>query len=100
MMSSFSFSFRMSPIVFEEILRWVASYIQKKETKMRELIFPRQRFYVASRYLVTDNAQVTIAADYRMSSASIGRRISETCKTVRYVLINKDYLDHSNFEHD
>lgn len=100
MMSSFSFSFRMSPIVFEDILRWVASYIQKKETKMRELIFPRQRFCVASRYLVTDNAQVTIAADYRMSPASIGRRISETCKTVRYVLINKDYLDHSNFEHD
>ena len=100
MMSSFSFSFRMSPIVFEEILRWVASYIQKKETKMRELIFPRQRLCVASRYLVTDNAQVTIAANYRMSPASIGRIISETCKTLRDVLINKDYLDHSNFEHD
>ena len=54
--------FRMSPIIFEELLTWIAPYIQKQETQMREHIPPRERLCVALRYLVTGDAQVTIAA--------------------------------------
>ena len=74
--------FRMSPTIFEELLAWIAPYIQKQETKMREPISARERLCVALRYLVTGDEQVTIAANYRMSPAIVGRRISETCKAI------------------
>ena len=59
-----------------------------------------ERFCVALRYLVTGNAQVTIAANYRMSPVTVGRIISETCKAICDELINKGYLDHPKSEHD
>ena len=34
--------FRMSPTIFEELLTWIAPYIQKQETKMREPISPEK----------------------------------------------------------
>ena len=92
--------FRMSPSIFEELLTWIAPYIQKQETKMREPISPRERLCVALRYLITGDAQVTIAANYRMSLAIVERIISETCKAIWNELINKGYLDHPNSEHD
>ena len=97
----FSFKyFRMSPTACEELLTWIAPYIQKQETKMREPIYPRERLCVALRYLVTGDAQVTIAANYRMSPAIVGRIISETCIAMWDGLINKGYLDHPKSEHD
>ena len=72
----------MSPTIFEELLAWIAPYIQKQETKMREPISARERLCVALRYLVTGDEQVTIAANYRMSPAIVGRIISETCKAI------------------
>ena len=87
------------PLV-RNFLTWIAPYIQKQETKMREPIYPRERLCVALRYLVTGDAQVTIAANYRMSPAIVGRIISEICKAIWYELINKGYLDHPNSEHD
>ena len=92
--------FRMSPAIFGELLTWIPPYIQKQETKMREPISPRERLCVALRYLVTGDAQVTIAANYCMSPAIVGRIISETCKAIWDELINKGYLDHPNSEHD
>ena len=50
--------FRMSPTIFEELLTWIAPYIQKREAKMREPISPRERLRVALRYLVTGDPQV------------------------------------------
>ena len=35
-----------------------------------------------------------------MSSASLGRIISETCKAIRDVLINKAYLNNAKPEHN
>ena len=52
------------------------------------------------RYLVTGDAQVTKAVNYRMSPAIVGRIISETCKALLDELINKCYLDYPNSEHD
>ena len=92
--------FCKSPTVFEELLTWIAQYIEKQETKMREPITPRERLCVALRYLVTDHAQVTIAANYRMSLAIVRRIISEICQAIWDKLINKGYLNHPKSEHD
>ena len=67
---------------------------------MREPISPTERLCVALRYLVNGDVQVTIAANYRMSQAIVGRIISETCKAIWDELINKGYLDLPNSEHD
>ena len=79
---------------------WIAPYIQKQETKMRELIYPRERLCLALRYLVIGDMQVTIATNYCMSPAIVGRIISETCKAMLDELINKGHLDHPKSEHD
>ena len=50
--------------------------------KDREPISPRERLSVVLRYLVTGDAQVTIAANYHMSPAIVGRIISETCNAI------------------
>ena len=89
----------MSPTVFEESLTWIAPYIQKQETK-RENLFLSWKDCVALRYLVTDDAQDTIAANYRMSRAVVGRIINETCTGIWDEFINKGYLDHPKSEHD
>ena len=68
--------------------------------KMREPISLRERLCFALSYLVTGDVQVTIAANYRMSPAIVGRMISETCKAMWDKLINKGYLDHQKSEHD
>ena len=44
--------------------------------------------------------QITIAANYCISPAIVGRIISETCKAIWDELINKGYLDHPKSEHD
>ena len=92
--------FCKSPTVFEELLTWIAQYIEKQETKMREPITPRERLCVALRYLVTGHAQVTIAANYRVSLAIVRRIINEICQAIWDELINKGYLNHPKSEHD
>ena len=61
---------------------------------MREPIGPSERLCVCLRYLVTGDAQVTIAASYRMSPAVVGRIINETCQLLWKTLIEKGYLKH------
>ncbi|XP_046862581.1 uncharacterized protein LOC124456087 [Xenia sp. Carnegie-2017] len=56
--------------------------IRKKETKMREPISVDQRLLVTLRYLATGDAHTTIAANYRMSSTTVGRIIYETCNAL------------------
>ena len=67
---------------------------------MREPISPRERLCVALRYLVTGDAQVIKAANYRMRPAIAGRIVNETCKAIWDELMNKGYLNHSKSEHD
>ena len=45
--------FRMSPVLFEELLCLVALHISKKKTKLRELITPSECISVTLRYPVT-----------------------------------------------
>ena len=81
--------FRMLPIIFEKLLTWIAPYLPKQQTKMREPISPRERLCVALRYLITGDAQVIKAANYRMRPAITGRIVNETCKAIWDELMNK-----------
>lgn len=90
--------FRMSPTNFETLLHWVGPRISKQETKMREPICERERLCVTLRYLVTGDAQVTIAANYRMSPSVVGRIISETCGAIWDALHEEGYIKPPNSE--
>ena len=84
--------FRMSPSTFENLLSWIAPIIIKKTTRLRQPINECERLCVTLRYLVTGDAQTTIAANYRMSPTTVGRIISETCKAIWDTLISRGYL--------
>ena len=84
--------FRMSPVVFEELLAMIGPHITKQQTKFRDPISPSERLCVTLRYLVTGDAHVTIGASYRMSPAVIGKIIPETCNAIWNVLLSEDYI--------
>ena len=90
--------FRMSPILFEQLLTLIGPVIQKATTKMREPIGVSERLCVCLRYLATGDAQVTIAASYRMSPSVVGRIVNETCTALWEVLKEKGYLKHPSNE--
>lgn len=83
--------FRMSPEKFEELLKLVAPRIVKCSLN-REPIGPSERLCVTLRYLVTGDAQTTIAASYRMSKTSVSRIIQETTDALWDVLVDNGFL--------
>ena len=85
--------FRMSPSTFEELLSLVGPKISKENTVMHDSVDPGERLAVTLRYLVTGDAQCTIAASYRMSPSTIGRIITETCSALWACLLAKKFLD-------
>ena len=85
--------FRMSPSTFEELLSFIAPIIVKKSTVMRDPIGPSERLAVTLRYLVTGDAQCTIAASYSISPTTIGRVLSETCDALWVTLLNLKFID-------
>lgn len=84
--------FRMSPTLLEELLSWIGPQLRKKTTRMRESIGPKERLCVCLRFLVTGDAQTTIAASYRISPAVVGRIINETCVALWNIMIEKGYI--------
>ena len=84
---------RMSPTTFEKLLSWVAPRITKKDTKMRESISAQERLCVTLRYLVTGDAQITIATNYRMSPSVVGRIILETSNAIWSVLKENQFVE-------
>ncbi|CAB4045692.1 Hypothetical predicted protein [Paramuricea clavata] len=90
----------MSPTTFEQLLSWIGPLLQRATTKMREPIGPSERLCVCLRYLVTGDAQVTIAASYRISAAVVGRIINETCELLWNTLIEKGYVKHPSTENE
>ena len=90
--------FRMTPVVFEELLNWLGPHLQKHDTQMRKAISPSERLSVCLRYLATGNAQVTIATSYRISPTVVGRIINETCEAVWKVLIAKGFIRYPSTE--
>ena len=90
--------FRMSTTTFEQLLSWIGPRLKRASTNMCEPIGPSERLCVCLRYLVTGDAQVTIAASYRISAAVIGRIINETCEQLWNVLSEKGYIKHPSTE--
>ena len=88
----FSRCFRILLATFEKLLSWIAPFIRKQSVSMREPIGPSERLSVTLRYLVTEDAQVSIAASYCTISSVVGRIIGKTCKVLWDVLIDKVYL--------
>ena len=82
----------MLPSNVENRLSWVAPHISKQQIKMQEPICERERLCVTLRYLVTGDAQVTIAANYQMSPTIVGRIISEKCGAIWEALHDKGYV--------
>nr|XP_047141117.1 uncharacterized protein LOC124816125 [Hydra vulgaris] len=84
--------FRMSPTTYEELLSFVAPIIVKQRTTMRDPMSPSERLAVTLRFLVTGDAQCTIAASYRISASTINRIISETCAAIWTSLKERNFL--------
>ena len=85
--------FRMSPVLFEELLCLVALHISEKKTKLRELISPSECISVTLRYPVTADTFVTIGASYRMGHSAISQTIPGTCNVLWNILLEKKYID-------
>ena len=81
----------MSPTKFEELLGFVAPILVKPNAR-REPIGPEERLFVTLRYLVTGDAFSTISASNRMSEASVGRIVKETCKAIWDNLMERGFL--------
>ena len=82
----------MTPSTFERLLTWMAPYLTKKSTLMRDPITPSERLALTLRYLTTGDAQVTIGASYRISPSTVGRIIHETSQVIWDVLKTQDFL--------
>ena len=74
-------------------MSWVVDRITKYNTQLRESIGAEERLCVTLRYLVTGDAQVTIAANYRMSPSVVGRIIEETCNALWITLKEKGFIE-------
>ena len=72
----------MSRTVFGELLSFVSPVIVKKSTAMRGPISPSEKLAVTLWYLVTRDAQCSIAASCRISSSPIIRMIRKTCDAI------------------
>ena len=92
--------FRMSPTMFEELLSLISPIIVKQRTIMRDPIAPSERLAVTLRYLVTGDAQCTLAASYRISPSTISRIITETCGTIWTSLLKEHFIDSPTTVHE
>ena len=84
--------FRMSSTRYEELLQKDAPRIKKDNIKRFDTVEPSERLCVTLRYLVTGDAQTTIATTYRISPTTVGRIINETCVALWEVLNEEKYL--------
>ena len=84
--------FRMSPQKFEHLLSWVAPSIMKSSLR-RSVASPAERLCVTLRYLSTGDAQITLAACYRISPAVVGRVIKETTEAIWNNLKERKFID-------
>jgi len=59
-------AFKMNPTTFEELLSWIAPFIQKS-SKIRDVTQSSERLSIALWYLTSGNAQLSIASTFRVS---------------------------------
>ena len=68
----------MTPARFDHLLSLVGPDITKCSFR-REVIPPGERLSLTLRYLVTGDANISMASSHRISQTSVGRIIAETC---------------------
>ena len=69
---------------FEEVFGYIGPSLVKDAQK-REPIGPAERLCVTLRFLVTGDAQTTIASSYRTSKTSVSRIGDVRCTMERFV---------------
>ena len=74
------------------------SLIIKQQIVMRDPVSSSDRLAVTLRYLVTADAQCTIAASYRISPSTISRIITETCRAIWASLVENKFLEAPSME--
>lgn len=84
--------FRMNVATLEQLLKWVGPYIVKSSER-REAIGAKERLCVTLRKLATGDANVTIAASYRISPTCVGRIIDETTAAIWEALESRGFLN-------
>ena len=87
----------MTSTKFETLVGLVSINLSKPNAR-REPIRPAERLSVTLRYPVTGDAFSTIAHSYRMSDASVGRIVKETCKTLRSRIYKSNQIVQLNGE--
>lgn len=83
--------FRMTPARFDHLLSLVGPDITKCSLR-REVIPPGERLCLTLSYLVTGDAQISMASSYRISPTSVGRIIAETCEAIWNRLLEHGYM--------
>ena len=70
----------------------MGSPLIEKSSFRRPVASAAERLCVTLRYLATGDSQFTISSCYRISSATVGRVIRETCQVLWLVLTEKGFL--------
>ncbi|XP_057304432.1 uncharacterized protein LOC130641579 [Hydractinia symbiolongicarpus] len=91
--------FRMTPSKLEELLGYVGPLITKSSLK-REAISASERLCVTMRYLVTGDAQTTIADSYRMGKNTVSGIVKETANAIWKFLVAQGFLQAPSTEKD
>ena len=83
----------MSPSTFEELLSFIAPLIITEMTVMRDPMGPTERLAATLQFLVTGDAQCTIAFSYRISPAPVCISISDPFSALWDSLMARQCLD-------
>ena len=76
---------------FEYLLPLVGTHLQQTTTKMREPIFPAERFVLTLRFLASGDSQQSLCFSFRISRAAICTILSETCEKL-WVVLSSSYV--------
>lgn len=82
---------RMDMTSYENLLKLVTPYIQKKDTVMRKAISPHERLTATLRFLATGRSYKDLEFTTIIAKQSLSRIIPETCWAI-YKALHKDYL--------
>jgi len=77
---------RMSPSIFEKLLRLVGKRLTKQTTNYRHPVPPEQRLSVTLRHLATGESHISLSLQYRIGRQTISKIIPETCEAIFEVL--------------
>lgn len=73
---------RMSEEKFEELLKKVSPFIQKKTTLLRESLSAKLKLHVVLRYLATGDSFSSLGALYRLPKNTISQFLPDVCKAI------------------